>query len=71
MIAGVELRRGDQVRLHFKGKKKPRQGTVVGLYDKFFNVNFGKYRESFLWVDLITSEVQVIHVGKRSASQAS
>lgn len=71
MIAGVKLRIGDQVRLHFRGKKKPRQGTVVGLYNRFFNVHFGKYRESFLWVDLEIGEIRIVQQGKRSASQAS
>lgn len=65
------LRIGEAVQLHFAGKKKPcRQGVVVGLYDKFFNIHFGHYQESFLWVDQVFGELRIVRLGKRSAFRA-
>ncbi|KKM13043.1 hypothetical protein SY88_00290 [Clostridiales bacterium PH28_bin88] len=72
VVTGQRLRTGDQIRLHYRGKNKPfRQGTVAGLYDRFFNVHFGRYQESFLWVDLLIGEITIVQIGKRSACRAS
>ncbi|MHB1127538.1 MAG: hypothetical protein ACYC2T_11405 [Bacillota bacterium] len=57
--------------MYYSSSKMPsRKGIVVGLYDRFFNVHYGRYQESFLWVDVQNGEVQVIQAGKQSATRA-
>ncbi|MHB1126945.1 MAG: hypothetical protein ACYC2T_08310 [Bacillota bacterium] len=65
------LRIGDRVNLYYSSSIKPsRKGTVVGLYERFFNVHYGRYQESFLWVDMLNGELRVVQAGKQSASRA-
>lgn len=67
-----ELKVGDEVQLCYLRVKNPfRKGVVVGLYERFFNVHFGRYQESFLWVDVWTGQLRVVQEGKKSAARAS
>jgi uncharacterized protein Veg len=64
------LQVGDQVRLYYRGKKKPfRCGKVVAIYERFFIVHFGHYQESFLWIDTMLGEIKVVQFGKRTTSR--
>lgn len=63
---------GDEVRINYCCKKKPiRDGRVVGIYERFFNVCFGRYQESFLWVDTMLEEIKVVRCGRQSGCQVS
>lgn len=60
---------GDRVELRYaRAREGPRQGRVVGVYEKFFNVHFGNYQESFLWVDIRIGELHATVV-RRAACQ--
>lgn len=62
------LQIGDKVRLYYKGRKKPfRKGMVTVINDRFFNVHFGRYQESFLWIDIMLGEIKVVKFGKQIA----
>jgi len=67
-----DLEVGDEVQLCYARAKNPfREGVVVGFYERFFNVHFGRYQESFLWVDLAIGQLRVLQAGKRSVSRAN
>lgn len=66
----VCLQIGDEVRLQYPKAKDPlRRGVVAGLYEKFFNVHFGNYQESFLWVDLKNGWVRVTRTSRMPVSR--
>jgi hypothetical protein len=67
----ADLRIGDEVRLMFKKKNKSRLGKIVGIYEHFFNVDFGKYQESFLWVDAMLKEISIMQCRKGCVQDVS
>lgn len=53
----VKIKHLQNLRTRVYGEKK--QGVVVELYDRFMLVNFGCYKESFLYADMATGRVDV------------
>lgn len=58
---------GDQVKIKKKSTKKTdirnMKGTVTHVYDRFIVVDNGKFRESFLYADMMTGDIRIEEVG--------
>lgn len=65
----IDLIIGEEIKLSYPRAREPvRYGLVVGLYERFFNVHFGWYQESFLWVDLAIGQLNIVRAqGQRMA----
>ena len=61
IVHEIDLKVGEEIKLCYPRAREPvRYGMVVGLYEKFFNVHFRNYQESFLWVDVAIGLLNVV-----------